>query len=245
MLSRSHSSLALFLLVWTGASLIAYSRTSQDPTPGVERPQTVPYRAPEQMPSPRLLTRIEPVYPAEAYNRQIQGWVQIQIIINEKGEVWVAKVLSGHPLLRDAALAAVRRWRYAPSLMDGSPVPVITTVRVNIQMGRQKSKCGAEPPRREPIRTGARVQESKLLHKVEPVYPPGVAGKGTIILQVTINESGVVYEAQVLRGPEEFRAAALAAVCQWRYAPTYLDLNGNSVPVPVIATVTLAFGNSK
>jgi protein TonB len=50
--------------------------------------------------------------------------------VDEEGSVSTLKVLSGHPLLVDAALQAVKQWRYSPTVMNGEPVPVIATVTV-------------------------------------------------------------------------------------------------------------------
>jgi TonB family protein len=94
--------------------------------------------------------------------------------------------------------------------------------------------------RREPIRVGSNVLESKLVHKVDPVYPDAAKVarvSGIVILQVTVGVEGNVLEAQVLRGHPLLDQAALEAVRQWRYSPTML----NGEPVPVIATVSLRF----
>jgi TonB family protein len=97
-----------------------------------------------------------------------------------------------------------------------------------------------QAPRREAIRVGGNVQESKLLDKVEPVYPEMAKAarvSGRVILQVTVNEEGQVWDVKVLRGHPLLNEAAVSAVRQWRYAPTYL----NGEPVPVLATVTVVF----
>jgi TonB family protein len=94
--------------------------------------------------------------------------------------------------------------------------------------------------RREPIRVGSNVLESKLVHKVDPVYPDAAKVariSGVVILQVTVGVEGNVLEAQVLRGHPLLTQAALEAVRQWRYSPTVL----NGEPVPVTATVSLRF----
>jgi TonB family protein len=94
--------------------------------------------------------------------------------------------------------------------------------------------------RREPIRVGSNIQESKLIHKVDPVYPDSAKMarvSGVVILQVTVGVEGNVLEAQVLRGHPLLDQAALEAVRQWRYSPTML----NGAVVPVIATVSLRF----
>jgi protein TonB len=52
------------------------------------------------------------------------------------GRVADARVLSGHPLLDDAALDAVRQWRYRPTLLNGQPISVIMTVTVRFALRR-------------------------------------------------------------------------------------------------------------
>jgi len=96
------------------------------------------------------------------------------------------------------------------------------------------------PVKREPIRVGGNVQESKLIKKVEPVYPElakRARVQGVVILQVTVDEEGNVAEYKVLRGHPLLDDAAITAVKQWKYSPTLL----NGEPVPVIATVTVIF----
>jgi len=210
----------------------------RDPFPGVQRPQTVPYHAGRNVGYPKLIRRVDPTLALSNNDLGDRSSVTLELVINEKGEVWQARVVSGPPLLIDAALASVRLWLYEPTIVDGRPSPVVTTTRVNFSpQHREVSKCGAEAPRIEPIRVGSHVQQLKLLHKVEPTYPPGFRGRGTIMLQAGVNEHGDVYEVWLLRGPSTLKQAVLAAVCQWKYSPTYL----NGVPVPVIATVAIEF----
>jgi len=60
--------------------------------------------------------------------------VQVTVTINENGEVTDTSILSGHPLLRDAALNAARQWRFKPTLKDGSPVKVQGTLTFNFTL---------------------------------------------------------------------------------------------------------------
>ncbi len=184
--------------------------------------------------------------------------------MNEAGDVSGITALRGHPLLNEAAVTAVRQWRYSPTLLNGQPVPVITTVIVpfNIEgrasteqqfVSPQETPTQAPPqqvtnpvaaPKREPIRVGGNVQESKLVYKVEPVYPElpkSARVAGAVILQATINEAGEVYEVKVLRGHPLLDDAAINAVRQWRYSTTLL----NGEPAPVVATVTVIFSLSE
>jgi protein TonB len=52
------------------------------------------------------------------------------VTVDEEGNVSEIKVESGHPLLRDSAVQAVKQWKYSPTLLNGEPVPVIATVTV-------------------------------------------------------------------------------------------------------------------
>ena len=81
---------------------------------------------------------------------------------------------------------------------------------------------------------------SKLVRKVEPLYPHLAKisrVQGVVILQVTVDEEGSVSDIRVLRGHPLLDDAAVQAVQQWKYSPTFL----NGEPVPVTATVTVIF----
>jgi protein TonB len=83
----------------------------------------------------RLINMIRPVYPPLAKQARIQGTVRLQAIIDKSGNVVQLEVLNGHPLLVQAALDAVRQWRYQPTLLNNEPVEVITTVDVVFSLG--------------------------------------------------------------------------------------------------------------
>jgi TonB family protein len=70
-------------------------------------------------------------YPADALAAGVDGAVVAEILVDESGIVVDARVLRSIPPLDDAALKAVREWRYDPTIVDGKPVPVKMTVTVN------------------------------------------------------------------------------------------------------------------
>jgi periplasmic protein TonB len=84
----------------------------------------------------KLVSQIHPVYPALAMQARIQGDVVLHAIISKDGGVSELQVLSGHPLLVNAALDAVRKWRYSPTLLSGRPVEVETTITVSFVLGQ-------------------------------------------------------------------------------------------------------------
>jgi protein TonB len=84
------------------------------------------------MSSHRLAAR-PPSYPFLARTANVQGEVMLQAVISRTGSVTAVHVLDGHRLLRGAAVAAVRGWRYRPYIADGRPVSVATIVTVDFR----------------------------------------------------------------------------------------------------------------
>jgi protein TonB len=77
-----------------------------------------------------LVNRVQPNYPPLARQTRISGTVRLHAIISKSGNVESLEVMSGHPLLVQAALDAVRQWKYRPTTLNGEPVEVDTTIDV-------------------------------------------------------------------------------------------------------------------
>jgi protein TonB len=82
-----------------------------------------------------LLEKTLPQYPAIAKAARVQGVVVVQATISNTGLIENLRVISGPPMLQQAAVDAVRSWRYTPYLLNGEPVEVETTVNVVFNMG--------------------------------------------------------------------------------------------------------------
>jgi periplasmic protein TonB len=80
---------------------------------------------------------VQPIYPPLARAARIQGAVVLRAVISREGKVRDLEVLNGHPMLAQAALDAVRQWRYRPYYLNGEPVEVETRVTVNFILGGQ------------------------------------------------------------------------------------------------------------
>lgn len=78
----------------------------------------------------RLVNKVTPLYPPLARQTRISGTVRLHAIIGKNGAVEQLQVVSGHPLLVQSALDAVRQWRYQPTLLNGDPVEVDTEIDV-------------------------------------------------------------------------------------------------------------------
>jgi len=85
--------------------------------------------------SAKLLRQAKPVYPPLAKQARITGVVRLEAVIGRNGTIESLRVMSGPPLLVQAALEAVRQWVYQPTLLNGDPVEVLTQIEVNFKLG--------------------------------------------------------------------------------------------------------------
>jgi periplasmic protein TonB len=81
-----------------------------------------------------VLQKVEPVYPKIAVAARITGTVLLSAVIGKDGEIRELNVVSGHPMLRAAAIEAVKQWRYRPYLLSGEPVEVETNIVVTFRI---------------------------------------------------------------------------------------------------------------
>jgi TonB family protein len=84
----------------------------------------------------KLVNQVPPAYPPLAQQARISGTVHLHALIGLDGHVKSVETISGHPLLIPAALSAVQQWVYSPTLLNGQPVEVDTTVDVNFTSGQ-------------------------------------------------------------------------------------------------------------
>jgi periplasmic protein TonB len=83
-----------------------------------------------------LVSQVKPVYPPEAKQDRVQGTVQLDVIIDREGHVENISVLAGPEPLIQPAVEAVKQWTYRPTLLNGEPVRVETTVSVNFTLAQ-------------------------------------------------------------------------------------------------------------
>jgi len=115
-----------------GGVLSTASAPPPPPPPKAATPKRI--RVGGQVESAKLIFQPKPEYPQLAKMARIQGTVRLEAIISKDGTIQDLKVVSGHPLLVKAALEAVQRWRYQPTLLNGEPVEVVTEVDVNFTL---------------------------------------------------------------------------------------------------------------
>jgi len=168
----------------------------------------------------KVIEQVAPVYPDEAQQAGIEGNVVLEVTIEKNGELSMAKVISGHKLLQQAALDAVKQWRFANT--GNTPVTIQLTLAFTLDS--------------DPVQT--RRDDSSLTntYKVNAVYPDVAKREGIqglVPIEVTVNEKGEVTEARAVGGNEKLRQAAVDAAKQFRFS------NGSGKSV--VATVTFNF----
>ncbi len=112
--------------------------TAAPPPPPKVKPKPKPkpkrIRVGGNVQSARLIRQPKPVYPPLARQARIQGTVRFNAIIGKDGHIQNLTLVSGHPLLVPAATAAVKRWVYKPTLLNGEPVEVVTVIDVKFTL---------------------------------------------------------------------------------------------------------------
>jgi TonB family protein len=116
-------------------SVAVTGRKSAPVVPNAARPAPQRIRIGGSVQAAKLVRQPRPIYPPDLQQAGIEGTVVLQAIISKDGSVISLKVLKsvGHGL-DEAAMDAVRQWRYEPTLLNGHPVETMTTITVEFQL---------------------------------------------------------------------------------------------------------------
>ena len=123
----------------SGGPSIVSGITSVD-VPGIGEPPPVPREPPAPVRvggairAPQKTVHVVPEYPAIARASRVEGVVILEAVIAEDGSVRDVRVLRSRPLLDEAAMEAVRQWRFTPTLLNGDAVAVVMTVTVSFSL---------------------------------------------------------------------------------------------------------------
>jgi len=104
--------------------------------PPLPHPINGPLRVGGNVQAAKIIKRVQPEYPEEARSTHISGTVRLHVIIGKDGRMKSLEVVSGHPMLQQAALNAVRQWQYQQTLLNGEPVEIDTTIDVIFSLNR-------------------------------------------------------------------------------------------------------------
>lgn len=196
-------------------------------------------RAVGKVQPPKLVMSVQPVYPKIAKQAHVEGVVILEAKTDEQGDVIETRVLRSIPLLDQAAIDAVRRWKYEPLVIDGKPHKAVFTVTVRFTLDEPEHRA-ADKFAEGAVKATGDIKPPALLKEVQPVYPEVArqAGvEGVVILSVKTDETGKVVETMVLRSIPLLDQAAIDAVRQWVYEPFVHEGKAR----PIVFTVTVRF----
>lgn len=203
-----------------------------------------------------LTHMVQPVYPLEAMRQKLQGQVVIHLVVSTTGDVLSAEPVSGNPIFTQAAVAAMKQWKFQPYIKNGHPVQIgykmpydfaiadrVTDnpgVNPNSANGTIASPATTELSKSTTTRVSGEDAQKLLLHRVAPVYPDTARQRmiqGTVVLKAVIGKDGRVNDLKAVSGPKELYDSAIGAVQQWRYKPYTLD----GQPVEVETTINVNY----
>jgi len=178
----------------------------------------------------KVTHRVAPVYPEEAKRARVEGKVVLEVTVEENGEVSMAKVVNGPQLLQQAAVDAVKQWRFSNPFNDSVTIQLTLAFALKADSDVEKEQTSAQQP------------ALKDVHRVDPVYPEEAKRQGIqgeVAVEIKVDDKGQVTDARAASGNEMLRQAAVDAARQFRFS--------NSLRATVAATLTFNFvlGNKK
>ena len=139
---RKKSRLIAWIVVLTLAAFVAgvflwrWNRGWEELESGIKDSKnmsTAPVQVPTEAMQKLLVHRVDPIYPAEARQENLQGIIALDIVVGRDGSVVSTRALNGPDVLARAAMDALRWWKFEPYRVNGEPVTVETTVAVEFK----------------------------------------------------------------------------------------------------------------
>lgn len=193
-----------------------------------------------------------PAYPIAAADKKLQGEVLVKFTVSETGSVDNPTLVSGDPLLGQAAIEAAKEWKFKPFIKNGQPARVPASISFDFVycdktdgMTAHGSSAiaaiGTDSIQQRGVQVvwiGEDLARSLKIKEVKPEYPFMAKNgriQGNVILSMLIGTDGTIRQVNIVSGHPTLAQAAVDAVKQWRYKP-YL-LSGNPVSVQTKTTV--------
>lgn len=189
----------------------------------------------------------KPVYPASAIAVQAGGAVNVEVLVDENGDVIEANAVSGHPLLRSSAVTAARGAKFKPMFINGKTVRVKGVIVYNFALPKivPENVSGASETNSTANSPALRIQpkgvvNGKAISLPKPPYPAEAKKdrfKSLVNVQVTIDEEGNVISAKAVSGNPVFHPSAEKAALGAKFSPTLMEGN----PVKVTGVIVYNF----
>lgn len=173
----------------------------------------------------KAVNLVKPSYPAAAKEAGAGGTVNVEVIIDEEGNIANAKAVSGHELLRKSSEEAALASKFSPTKLNGQSVKVKGIIVYNFVAGKD-----SVTDNKGLINAG--ILNGKALNLPKPSYPSeakAAKAEGTVTVEVVIDEKGDVISAVAVSGHELLKKEAMTAASKAKFTPT--KLKGKPVKV--------------
>lgn len=188
-----------------------------------------------------------PKYPKRALKTGFQGTVVLAVTVDTEGAVRGASILGGDPELAEAAIKAVRKWKYVPYDIEDQPAVVTTQVTIEYKItsgGPDVSVICNVPPKPD---IGSVYDTLKGLTPPKPLYSPAPRYsqqakndkyQGVCVLGLVVGPDGKTYDIKVIRTlGDDLDQMAIEAVRKWKFEPARKD----GQPVAALINVEVSF----
>jgi TonB family protein len=211
MINLSHYRRSLFLIVLAGACAAGRVQAQES----VSGPHDLPVINNHRQAAALAVDRSAPEYPPVAKVNYIQGPVQVELTVNDKGKVARAHAVQGNAMLAASALKAVRRWIYHPLATPSGPSGFVTTVKLTFSLSYRITADSLAPKQ----------AERDFLRQVKPpqlVQPPQDSHPGDLVhVRVLVNEEGEVVDMGASPMDREKFEAARESLRNWTFRPAH------------------------
>lgn len=216
----------LFTLLFTVSNAAAQDDKSKPISVGVANGKTI------KMPAP--------AYPAAARAVKAGGAVNVEVLIDEEGNVVSAEAVSGHPLLRQASEKAAMQATFKPFVLSGQAVKARGILVYNFVADASSSAKTEQKSSADDDDEKGEILNGRALKLPSPEYPAAakaVNAGGAVKIQVAVDEKGSVIIAKAISGHPLLRMAAEEAAMKAEFEPTLV----NGKPAKIIGVIVYNF----
>lgn len=205
---------------------------------GAQNENAQPLKPGNGVTAPTLLKEVKPSYPSDALSAGLSGVVWLEAVVETDGSVGEVRVKEPlYPSLDEAAVAALKSWRFQPARRDGKPVRVAVDVEITFTY-----RGGPALDSADVLKPAPGVTVPVAIKEVKPSYTQAAIAariEGSVTIDAVILSDGTVGNLRVSkRLHPELDVQAVRALKQWRFSPGRHD--GKPVPVQVSVEMTFA-----
>jgi TonB family protein len=186
-------------------------------------------RVPSSKLEGNLISKVNPIYPAEAKAAGVQGPVILRATISKQGTIAGLQLISGPAELTSSAWDAVKQWTYKPYLLNGEPIEVQTTITVNFTLGESDDSAQSRPQvaTNHPAKMADGATAPVVIYQVPPEYTREARKaktSGVVLVNLKVDQQGRPQDVHVVRGiGNGLDKRAVEAVKRYRFKPAMKD----------------------